>query len=741
MSVTGSSSVQGEDQSGTTPATDPSTQGANPTAGGSNPTMTTFGTSGGGGTGQPGPTSGSGAQTGSGSTPPATGVHLQVNLPPPTATLAQELHKIPLNEQRRHAAQLYTFLVQPSVDLSNLNNPSNPATTCMVNIPDSSMIRIVHSIGYGTNPIGQVSPIANHILTLTGDGSTANPPQALILPQETATPIDIRVPSEAEFNTKILTNTQFALFKNNDVNARAKVPKLMPIITFLVYDGFDMDLDAVTIYKRVQNLHNQQDPHVQAMLHFLRGCMTKRYKTNKDPTTFVDASYFLANPHPTAREWALRKFHESFPALTQNNPQAASITSQQPSFQLIQSLLQALNPQAATATASTLQTQGPVAPKYEELLGMCQEEIDLHLNLCGLQTGAEASLPQYLTRLAGKNVSDAIKDQIVTSQIRNNQYYDGHRVPITSALLKTIKKRHYIAKDPDLTLSTAQKGLTLISIGLYDEDKIQTINELHEYFDGATFTSPDDMKKLTKITAKLPDTTEKFIEQVKIFANVLAALFTNACPLFIHIKEIVKALMEYKPAARDLIGQKQRASIAWIITLQTKHFFRGEKDTLAEFIMMKNNIRARSPLIYHIEVPTALYQDDTKGSTGKRKVDETNIIDGGTEPAAPKPPKKTKVQLHELFVKHFAKGVWAFNPKIKFREMCTYCNIPIASLHNDPSTCFLGMFNRCSYGAKCNKIHRMATTKEATHIVNLLDKAIKNPEQIVHNSTPGEKGN
>ena len=136
------------------------------------------------------------------------------------------------------------------------------------------------------------------------------------------------------------------------------------------------------------------------MLHFLKGCMVKRYKTNKDPTTYVDPSYFLANPHPTAREWALRKFQEKFPAL-QTNPQTATPSThvQQPNFQLIQTLLQALNPQAASAATAT-QPARPTAPKYEELLRMCQEEIDLHLNLCSLQPGAEASLPQYLTRLA-----------------------------------------------------------------------------------------------------------------------------------------------------------------------------------------------------------------------------------------------------------------------------------------------------------------------------------------------------
>ena len=67
----------------------------------------------------------------------------------------------------------------------------NPTRTCMVNLPDSNMIHIVHSLGFGTNPIGQVSPIATHLLTLTGDGSAVNPPQALILPQEITRPLEI----------------------------------------------------------------------------------------------------------------------------------------------------------------------------------------------------------------------------------------------------------------------------------------------------------------------------------------------------------------------------------------------------------------------------------------------------------------------------------------------------------------------------------------------------------------------
>ena len=41
-----------------------------------------------------------------------------------------------------------------------------------------------------------------------------------------------------------------------------------------------------------------------------------------------------------------------------------------------------------------------------------------------------------------------------------------------------------------------------------------------------------------------------------------------------------------------------------------KHFFRGETNLLAEFVPIKNNISDRNPLIYHAEVPIALYGED-----------------------------------------------------------------------------------------------------------------------------------
>ena len=103
---------------------------------------------------------------------------------------------------------------------------------------------------------------------------------------------------------------------------------------------------------------------------------------------------------------------------------------------------------------------------------------------------------------------------------------------------------------------------------------------------------PEDIKNLLKLTSKLPNSMESFMEQLKVFANLLYALFTAYPPLLLELNTIICSLMEYKPASRVLVKSQQRAAIAWIIPLQKKHFFRGESNQLAEFMLMKNNLRA-----------------------------------------------------------------------------------------------------------------------------------------------------
>ena len=107
--------------------------------------------------------------------------------------------------------------------------------------------------------------------------------------------------------------------------------------------------------------------------------------------------------------------------------------------------LPGLPPPPAIASVST-------EPIMEDIYAIWREEIDLHLKLCWMNVGDEASLPPYMLRLTVKHISEIIWDQITTIQVRNTEYYDSHLVPLPATILKTTKNRKYISEEIDLNL-------------------------------------------------------------------------------------------------------------------------------------------------------------------------------------------------------------------------------------------------------------------------------------------------
>ena len=94
-----------------------------------------------------------------------------------------------------------------------------------------------------------------------------------------------------------------------------------------------------------------------------------------------------------------------------------------------------------------------------------------------------------------------------------------------------------------------------------------SINELHEYTTSVSLTSPGEIKNMLKLTSKLPNSMESFMDQIKVFTNLIYALFTASCPLFLKLKRTFRSLMDYNPAALALIKRQKMAAISWIITL------------------------------------------------------------------------------------------------------------------------------------------------------------------------------
>ena len=87
----------------------------------------------------------------------------------------------------------------------------------------------------------------------------------------------------------------------------------MPISAFIFYNGFNADLDVITIYRRIKTLDNLYKTAIQALLTFLRGYMTSRLVN--DTGTLIPSSVFMESTPPTTYMWGRNKFNTTFPTL------------------------------------------------------------------------------------------------------------------------------------------------------------------------------------------------------------------------------------------------------------------------------------------------------------------------------------------------------------------------------------------------------------------------------------------
>ena len=155
-------------------------------------------------------------------------------LPSPMANLSKELQKTLLGNQQRLSAQINAFLPQDSSDITQLNDADNKPVVGIIKTPKSSTIKLLHYFGVGTNPIGGSYPITGKILPLAGNGSSENPPYAMVLPSEVLHKTSIRVPTQEVFYRKIINSQVFPLFKNTNIYNKEIILKAIIISSFLV---------------------------------------------------------------------------------------------------------------------------------------------------------------------------------------------------------------------------------------------------------------------------------------------------------------------------------------------------------------------------------------------------------------------------------------------------------------------------------------------------------------------------
>ena len=85
-------------------------------------------------------------------------------------------------QQCTAATDLYAFLQEEFCDLRDLNGDNRPFTALLA-IPGTHQVQVLYRLRAGSAGIGQVSPLQDKLLALTGEwGGPIGPPQPMVLP-------------------------------------------------------------------------------------------------------------------------------------------------------------------------------------------------------------------------------------------------------------------------------------------------------------------------------------------------------------------------------------------------------------------------------------------------------------------------------------------------------------------------------------------------------------------------------
>ena len=464
-----------------------------------------------------------------------------------------------------------------------------------------------------------------------------------------------------------------------------------------------------------------------------------------DQKPYIPAEEFMAPVSVHARRWAKVKFAAHFPLLTGDtlpprslprsppgSPPGSPPNETQPAAPtgLTPDLLALLTRLAASGAAGLLESatrREPQEEKKEEDGGtspkLTGEELRVTLQMCGAPAdGTVDDLPAWFQLVNERGTSEHFKLTQIQKHIMDNVHFEDAEVPITTPLLKMALKRNWVGKDSNISrpsLLYANEGLSPFICLDLNEDEVAEINKDEEALQMATNISLADAKAhKSKFTAKVPQEGLEFLMLLKRFANLLFALFSNQCPLFKSVLTLIAALRNTSKQACDGITLKAKASILWIILLQSRQFGFGSNAVLCEFQRLQEKLEAREFNIVHAECPSKLY-DMPKATKRPREEENKDIAkDSKRQKEDPWHPKLKLALEHPLHTTgHPAKS--------KIMRYCGKSTEELYSILKDRCSPYV-VTGRC-WGAKCQRSHKTVTDREADDILSMLKPFLDNP--------------
>ena len=177
-------------------------------------------------------------------------------------------------------------------------------------------------MGFGTAGIGQASSISGKLLALYGEGGgVLGPAQAIVLESTLRTQVRIKNLTEAEVEAVFQSGTHKVdamVQQASNVNGEEIMMKIAPIPAYLVWNGFDKDLDAAMVYERLMDCQHDSEMRTHAVT-FLQSCIVGRWRDN-DEKPFLPAEVFYNMLPPEVRIWGVKRFKQLLPTLGQPVP-------------------------------------------------------------------------------------------------------------------------------------------------------------------------------------------------------------------------------------------------------------------------------------------------------------------------------------------------------------------------------------------------------------------------------------
>ena len=436
-----------------------------------------------------------------------------------TRTASGTEHCLQLTEKshansRKHRQQSrLTFLRDPNP--LTLHVEIRPLAA-MLSLPDSNLVRIVYSLGFGASGIGDSSSTDGKFLALSGEGRVAiGSPQVFTLPSSLINTNAIKCPTlPVTLASMAMEKNSWYRAKANEVTTTFELMKIAPIPAYLVFDGFNKDLEAEVVIERLLQVDNQDNDMIMHGPAFTQACLVKHVvngaKQNLSPSVFMQTQSLQA------KTWATTKFKTLVPIAATG----LGVGSPSKDNELLTSFMKNMQ----SYQTPPCNDKGCTIVTPAEKIGMSETEMASTLKLCGLTQGEEHLLPSWLLQMGEKGQNNNAHNQIIIKLLKC-VIYDDAEIPITAPLLTMTRKRKWLSDDPVPSFRTASKGLSIFAVAQMTEDEVASINEMMEALDYATTTTAKEYKEVTRIVAKVPVNAYEFQLLLITYAILLYALF------------------------------------------------------------------------------------------------------------------------------------------------------------------------------------------------------------------------